>query len=574
MFIVDLAGSERARRTGSALNTVQQREAAQINASLMNLMQCIQQLNSNQQRPNSAGAGVVPFRGSKLSHLFMNHLTGASNGKTVMIVNVNPSAADFDETQHVLSYAVVAKNVKIDAAEYNKKVSVMSSFQGGSLKACYDSDKEGCGRRKRNADRSKENSASRKLAKIAAGSLKFSPKVLAKKSNKFMKQDTSGKHQTLGPFSTNFEKYSKPLDGSGEQNSFPNQDAFVQEVEIKKISTIEHENRILLEEVETLKGKIMSLQNEVCFLKDELVNKESEIRAEVGDEFESQISKIREQYEIIRKHQEKQDKDSHTSILIQSTKKIQQDKAEDFVDDLIDKIEECEEELQRLRSTHQEELDRLRKTHKKDIKSKDVEIEHLQHLHQVILASKDAEIEKLTLDLRLLSNGISDDLNSSAGCDVTKSIEREMNNSCELEGCQTGISVDSSVTKCKANTDFFCLIKSPFDEELKNENVFDDKSAVDRETFTAPKDEVDHDPVHSKENMPDNNDSECRLRLLRQGRCSEVACEPVLKSYFNGLEGPSSGIANPPLLGQEGESEDDRQEMTLRMRLRSRKVNR
>jgi len=573
MFIVDLAGSERARRTGSALNTIQQREAAQINASLMNLMQCIQQLNSNQQRPNSVGTGVVPFRGSKLSHLFMNHLTGASNGKTVMIVNVNPSAADFDETQHVLSYAVVAKNVKIDAAEYNKKVSVMSSFQGGSLKACYDSDKEGGGSRKRNADRLKENSASRKLAKIAAGSLKFSPKVLAKKSKKITKQDSSGNHQTLGPLSTNFEKYSKPVDGTGEQNSL-NQDAFVKEVETKKISTIEHENRILLEEVETLKGKIILLQNEVCFLKDELVNKEFEIRAEVGDEFESQMSKIREQYETIRKQQEQQDKDSHTSILIQSTKKIQQDKAEDFVDDLIDKIEECEEELQRLRSTHQEELDRFRKTHKKDIKSKEIEIEQLQHLHQVILASKDAEIEKLTLDLRLLTKGISEDLNSSADCDVTKSIGREINSSCELEGRQTSISVDSSVTKSKASTEISCLIKSPCDVELKIENALDDESAVDRETFTALLDESDHDPVHSKENIPNTNDSQCRLRLLRQGRCSEVACEPVQKSFCSGLEGPSSGIANPPNLSQESESEDDRQEMTLRMRLRSRKVHR
>jgi formaldehyde-activating enzyme involved in methanogenesis len=33
---------------------------------------------------------VVPFRESKLTHLFMNHLAGAATGKTVMIVNINP----------------------------------------------------------------------------------------------------------------------------------------------------------------------------------------------------------------------------------------------------------------------------------------------------------------------------------------------------------------------------------------------------------------------------------------------------------------------------------------------------
>jgi hypothetical protein len=102
----------------------------------------------------------------------------------------------------------------------------------------------------------------------------------------------------------------------------------------------------------------------------------------------------------------------------------------------------------------------------------------------------------------------------------------------------------------------------------------DDESAVDRETLTAPQVERDHDPVHSKENITNINDSQCRLRLLWQGRCSKVACKPVQKSFCSGLEGPSSGITNPPHLSQASESEDDRQEMTLRMRLRSRKVHR
>jgi hypothetical protein len=321
-------------------------------------------------------------------------------------------------------------------------------------------------------------------------------------------------------------------------------------------------------------------------LKDELVNKEFEIRAEVGDEFESQISQIREQYETIRKQQEEQSKDSNTSILIQSTKKIQQDRAEDFVDDLIDKIEECEEELQRLRISHQEELASLRKTHKKEIKSKELEIESMQHLHQVILASKDAEIEQLTLELRLLSNSSCKDLDSSTDCNITKSLEREMYTCGELEGRLTGNSVGSSVNEGKAETKGLCLIKSPCNAEFKNENVVDDESSVEEQnsdqhlsnsSIAAPENEIDYDPVHSKENIPNtnkNNDSERRLRLLRQGRCSEVACEPVQKSVYNGSEGPSSGIANPPNLSHESETEDDRQEMTLRMRLRSRKVNR
>ncbi len=620
IFIVDLAGSERARRTGSALNIIQQREAAQINASLMNLMQCIQQLNSNQQRPNSAGAGVVPFRGSKLSHLFMNHLTGASNGKTVMIVNVNPSAADFDETQHVLSYAVVAKNVKIDAAEYNKKVSVISSFQGGSNKVSYDSDKEG-GRRKRNAERSKENSASRKIAKLAAGSLRFSPHILVKKDESSMKQGTAaGTAQNKSEIprqKLNYlvEKSCKLKETNqshvAEVDSYQRQVAIVQEAENTKFSTLEHENRILLEEVESLKGKILSLQNELSFLKDELVNKEFEIRAEVGDEFEKQIAKIREQYETMRKQQEQKDKDSNTSILVQSTRKIQQDKAEDFVDDLMDKIEECEEELQRLRTSHQDELEKLRRIHKKDLKAKELEIENLQHLHQVVLASKDAEIEKLTIELNLLVNGESEarEINSSSDCDFRPSAVKEMDISADMEILSNlnevvGPVSSNTETECLAECDNFDAITSSCDSGTKSKTDFDDTSNSAEESnfdhhlykdhsedvnvsLLAPDNDMEslsHSKendieilCHSKENIlieSQNDNSAHRLRLLRPGRCSEVACENVSKLSSNFERGPLSDASNPPNVFHESESEDDRQELTLRMRLRSRKPQR
>lgn len=39
---------------------------------------------------------MVPYRTSKLTHLFKNYFDG--EGKVRMVVNVNPSAKDFDET--------------------------------------------------------------------------------------------------------------------------------------------------------------------------------------------------------------------------------------------------------------------------------------------------------------------------------------------------------------------------------------------------------------------------------------------------------------------------------------------
>ena len=125
LWIVDLAGIERSKRTGSVYRSARQKEAAIINASLMNLMRCLQQMSDNQL---SEANGVIPFRESKLTHLFMNHLVGTSASQTSMIVNINPAAADYDETQHVLSYATVARTVKISTQDYLKKFRAISGF--------------------------------------------------------------------------------------------------------------------------------------------------------------------------------------------------------------------------------------------------------------------------------------------------------------------------------------------------------------------------------------------------------------------------------------------------------------
>jgi len=116
LWIVDLAGSERSKRTG--VGAERQREASLINMSLMTLMRCLMALRSSQQQqPANAATGTTttlpPYRDSKLTHLFMNHFTGPAAGRTTMIVNVNPAASDFDETQHVLSYASKARAVQI-----------------------------------------------------------------------------------------------------------------------------------------------------------------------------------------------------------------------------------------------------------------------------------------------------------------------------------------------------------------------------------------------------------------------------------------------------------------------------
>ena len=113
VFIVDLAGSERFHRAqGRAIDRQRQREAANINQSLMNLMRCLDAMRYNQKKEPSAPQRVVPFRQSKLTMLFRDCLIGERCGHVGMIVNANPSTVDYDETVHALKYGAVANQVR------------------------------------------------------------------------------------------------------------------------------------------------------------------------------------------------------------------------------------------------------------------------------------------------------------------------------------------------------------------------------------------------------------------------------------------------------------------------------
>ena len=64
-----------------------------INNSLMVLRTCIETLRENQ----LTGANkMVPYRDSRITHLFKNYFDG--EGKVKMIVCVNPRADEYDET--------------------------------------------------------------------------------------------------------------------------------------------------------------------------------------------------------------------------------------------------------------------------------------------------------------------------------------------------------------------------------------------------------------------------------------------------------------------------------------------
>ena len=54
---------------------------------------------------------IVPFRESKLTRLFQSFFRG--KGKATMVVNISKCASVFDETNNVMKFSAVAKEVSV-----------------------------------------------------------------------------------------------------------------------------------------------------------------------------------------------------------------------------------------------------------------------------------------------------------------------------------------------------------------------------------------------------------------------------------------------------------------------------
>lgn len=103
LALVDLAGSERTQRTGNAAGD-RLREAGNINNTLMTLRKCIETLRTNQKMsPSGEGGSLVPYRDSKLTHLFKSYFEGC--GLVRVLVCVSTKSEEYDETLNVLKFA-------------------------------------------------------------------------------------------------------------------------------------------------------------------------------------------------------------------------------------------------------------------------------------------------------------------------------------------------------------------------------------------------------------------------------------------------------------------------------------
>jgi hypothetical protein len=360
IWIVDLAGSERSKRTRS--HTIHQREAALINASLMNLMRCLREMLNHQPKKRGAASkgGVVPFRESKLTYMFMNHLTGPAASRTTMIVNVNPGADDYDETQHVLGYAATARNVKISAVDYNRQrlkfvkeseaVSTLSPKKAITLKG------------------------TKRLAEIVH---KFSPKKRKKTTVEPIsnpqakrlrcKRDTCtialNKSQKLAPYAL------KPPDGSAKAGARDDN---------KQLEILREENFIVKATVDDLRQQLAECENEV---REEVVAMMSEQLQESKEWYENRIAQLKK-----------------LIASVQSTKPAQTD-GESNEADLLERIDECEDEMKRMREDHIAEVEELTATHLQLHNEHQLAMENLTTEHKLELQIEQARSKRLEAEL-------------------------------------------------------------------------------------------------------------------------------------------------------------------------------
>jgi len=475
MWIVDLAGSERSKRTGTFTKSTRQKEAALINSSLMKLMRCLQTLRNNQSTKPSSLSSIVPFRESKLTHLLMDHLTGPAASRTSMVVNINPSVADFDETQHILSYATEARAIRISLADCKRKRNAIQMS-------------DGCN----NIHTLEENESLLKKKRYESGETKFPPKKLVRLAKKISPRAILAKKREEMALTKKRKIELQSLRGGATQATG------TAEGHVKKgrfIST-QSKKRRLEDEVKELQEALKESQKEAAHLKSsctqlglELTKCESKIRSELAEETKVQINSMRQWHnETISRLQHQILTEPTPS---KSVKKVMKDKREEIVEELIDKVDECEDEIKRLEIVHECNFANLKKEHSEQVKEKEKYIATIKAVHGEKIETQNKEMSVLKdelLSTQQLSNDLKverDEINQRYD-----QLKRETNTRLE----EDQYSSDVSDLLCSSTEE-----TSPR-EAKENSNPL----SIDAGTSSTP-----------------------RLRRLPRRKCSEVACANI-----------------------------------------------
>ena len=360
LWIVDLAGSERSKRTNGG--TIRQKEASFINKSLMTLMGCLTRGEKN-------------YRDSKLTVLFMHHWM--KRGATSMIVNVHPSRQDFDETQHVLAYAISTKAIPNPIRRSDKSVPAQATTH--VVEYGYD------GRRK-NVRSTKNN--------------------YSQHNSKMMGDKMAGTKQGLESGNEQETKKSRP-----KRPSTVSDEPFHQAKRQKVIESTANSTSEMDKELLFARAQIESLQARNRELDRKLETMETTIRDEVAEEMLEEMTAMTKRYDdTIRDLKAK-----HAAHTGDDATREKLDRALQKNSELEEQITECEEEMSRMAETHAFE----QRTIANEVAEKDCEIERLRSLFEESEAEtrqlKQSKEELIRNYEKLLADGGDEDEDASPG---------------------------------------------------------------------------------------------------------------------------------------------------------------
>lgn len=389
-------------------------------------MRCLSIMRENQ-APSSASQ-VIPFRENKLTHLFMPIFTGRSASSISMIVNVNPAAPDFDETNHVLSYASKAKMVQIEdkpiVARPPQQTFAEYGYNGRPIK--------------------KQKTAISRLASLVK---KLSPKKFIKRTHSNPNSNTSiideNKDNMSNTSNSNSNsetnlleakqvnqvkverkrKATPPLAGNLSLNDASDTMNISQvynvsngngnnerTFETKRMQIVRQDSQRSMQrsnsspslastnDEKSLKMALLVAQAEIEALKlekvqlsEELAHVETNVREEVSDEMEAQIERTKLHYTKIIDQMKAESRQSMGVF----EKQAREERAAEQIDLLIFKVEECEEEMKRQGESHSKMIASLKAKHEKEISAQAEEIRSLraQLANASILGSSTSTLE-------------------------------------------------------------------------------------------------------------------------------------------------------------------------------------
>ncbi|GAX22691.1 kinesin family member 20 [Fistulifera solaris] len=382
LWIVDLAGSERSKRTGGA----RQQEAANINMSLMTLNQCLEGLRSSAGDKKNA---VIPWRDSKLTRLFAAHWMGPYANRTSMVINVNPAASDFDETQHVLSYSSVARNIDTSSIPKEKAAP--------SVSVEYDN----------NGHRmvSGKPTFSQKIVNAIK---KLSPhRFNGSRKRKENSDDHDAKPSDVFKYPVNNKKIRTEV-VEGDEKIAPRGSSSTDQKEINslrmKVSVLEVENQML-------KTQNDELQADVDQLRDQMESVEADVRDEVAEEMESQMRAMSQQYDDIIEKLKLQMEQLVSSGAVASARKLHPSRGEQKIAELTEQLEECEEEMQRMRKDQEEQIAVITAKYEEEVSKKDAELQSLREKLEKV--QKENEVNSFAIKVEKGSDAL---VREEGGC--------------------------------------------------------------------------------------------------------------------------------------------------------------